>query len=85
MLAGDAFEAHGDAPPGVRPEGVERAFVSGGAAAQLLPLHRPQLFLQAARLGRGPLGLRTRRLRGQALPDAGRYSGTEQFVVPKTR
>lgn len=36
VLAGDAFEAHGDAPPGVRPEGVERAFVSGGAAARLL-------------------------------------------------
>jgi hypothetical protein len=36
VLAGDAFEAHGDAPSGVRPEGVERAFVSGGAAARLL-------------------------------------------------
>ncbi len=36
VLAGDAFEAHGDAPGGVRPEGVERAFVSGGAAARLL-------------------------------------------------
>jgi len=36
VLAGDLFEAHGDAPEGVRPEGVERAFVSGGAAARLL-------------------------------------------------
>ena len=36
VLAGDLFEAYGDAPTGVRPEGVERAFVSGGAAARLL-------------------------------------------------
>jgi renalase len=36
VLAGDLFEAHGDAPAGIRPEGVERAFVSGGAAAALL-------------------------------------------------
>lgn len=36
VLAGDLFEAHGDASPGVRPEGVERAFASGGAAARLL-------------------------------------------------
>jgi predicted NAD/FAD-dependent oxidoreductase len=36
VLAGDLFEAHGDAAPGVRPEGVERAFVSGGAGARLL-------------------------------------------------
>jgi len=41
VLAGDAFEARGDAPPGVRPEGVERAFVSGGAAARLLDDHGP--------------------------------------------
>ena len=36
VLAGDLFEARGDAPTGVRPEGVERAFASGGAAARLL-------------------------------------------------
>lgn len=36
VLAGDLFEAQGDAPVGVRPEGVERAFASGGAAARLL-------------------------------------------------
>lgn len=36
VLAGDLFDAHGDAPAGVRPEGVERAFTSGGAAARLL-------------------------------------------------
>ncbi len=36
VLAGDLFEAHGDAPDGVRPEGVERASVSGGAGARLL-------------------------------------------------
>ena len=36
LLAGDLFEARGDAPTGVRPEGVERAFASGGAAARLL-------------------------------------------------
>ena len=36
VLAGDLFDAQGDAPTGVRPEGVERAFVSGGAAARLL-------------------------------------------------
>ena len=36
VLAGDLFEAHGDAPEGTRPEGIERAFASGGAAARLL-------------------------------------------------
>ena len=36
VLAGDLFEAQGDAPADVRPEGVERAFASGGAAARLL-------------------------------------------------
>ena len=36
VLAGDLFEARGDVPSDVRPEGVERAFVSGGAAARLL-------------------------------------------------
>jgi predicted NAD/FAD-dependent oxidoreductase len=36
VLAGDLFEAYGDAPAGVRPEGVERAFHSGHAAAALL-------------------------------------------------
>jgi len=41
VLAGDLFEAHGDAPAGLRPEGVERAFVSGGAAARLLDAEGP--------------------------------------------
>lgn len=36
VLAGDLFEAHGDAPVGIRPEGVERAFHSGRAAAALI-------------------------------------------------
>lgn len=36
VLAGDLFEAWGDAPEDVRPEGVERAFHSGRAAAALL-------------------------------------------------
>jgi predicted NAD/FAD-dependent oxidoreductase len=36
VLAGDLFEARGDAPDGVRPQGVERAYASGGAGARLL-------------------------------------------------
>ncbi len=36
VLAGDLFDASGDAPAGVRPEGVERAFHSAAAAARLL-------------------------------------------------
>ena len=36
VLAGDLFDAHGDAPAGAVPEGVERAYTSGGAAARLL-------------------------------------------------
>lgn len=36
VIAGDAFVTHAAAPQGVRLEGVERAFLSGGAAAALL-------------------------------------------------
>ena len=36
VLAGDLFERHGDGPPDRRLEGVERAFLSGTAAARLL-------------------------------------------------
>lgn len=36
VLAGDLFDAAGDAPEGVRPEGVERAFHSAAAASRLL-------------------------------------------------
>ena len=36
VLAGDLCEAWGDAPDGVRPEGVERAFHSATAASRLL-------------------------------------------------
>jgi predicted NAD/FAD-dependent oxidoreductase len=36
ILAGDLFDAAGDAPEGIRPEGVERAFHSAAAASRLL-------------------------------------------------
>lgn len=36
VLAGDLFETHSDVPTGIRPQGVERAYLSGGAAATLL-------------------------------------------------
>ncbi len=40
VLAGESFEARGDVPDGVRPEGVERAFLSARAGAALLIAER---------------------------------------------